>query len=146
MSNIQRPDQHLATYVTEKMLNPDSQFVVRAFQREVVDAVDAIVELAHGEREFVTTENDWKVFEELLKFWAKKWPDEYMEFKSVVSDIRATRNSGGYSQSKEIKYVGALPSQRFMKMVKVIFPAQQWDKKFTNKFVKKFPLFKVGGV
>lgn len=145
MSNIQRPDQHLATYVTEKMLNPDSQFVVRAFEREVVDTVDAIVELAHGERDFVRTDSDWRVFEELLKFWAKRWPDEYMEFKSAVSDIRATRNSGGYSQSKEIKYVGALPSQRFMKMVKSIFPAQQWDKKFTNKFVKKFPLFKVGG-
>lgn len=145
MGKILKPDQHLATYVYEKMTNPEAQIMLRAFERSLVEEVDSIVELAHGERDAVTSESDWKVFEELLKFWAKRWPDEYSEFKSVVSDIRATRNDGGYSQSKEIRYVGALPSQRFMKMVKAIFPHQQWDKKFTSKFVKRFPLFQVGG-
>ena len=145
MNTIHRPDQHLATYVTEKMMNPDTRFVVRVFERQVVDTIDAIIELAHGERDFVKSASDWKVVEAMLGFWAKKWPEEYTEFKASVADIRATRNTGGYSKSKEIKYVGALPSQRFMKMLKAIFPAQQWDKKFTQKFVNKFPLFKVGG-
>jgi hypothetical protein len=145
MSNIIKPDQHLATYIYEKQTNPDAQIVLRQYQREVVEMVDSIVELAHGERDFVKSENDWKVFEELLIFWMKQWPEEYIEFKDAIKDIRETRGTGGYSKSKEIKYVGALPSQRFMKMVKAIFPAQQWDKKFTQKFVNRFPLFKVGG-
>lgn len=119
--------------------------MLRAYKRDVVETVDSIVELAHGQRDFIKSENDWKVVEELLKFWAKKWPHEYIEFKQSVADIRETRADGGYSKSKEIKYVGALPSQRFMKMIKAIFPAQQWDKTFTQKFVNKFPLFKVGG-
>lgn len=143
--NIQKPDQHLASYILEKQMNPDTRLVLRAFEREVVETVDAIVELAHGERDFIKTESDWKVFEELLKFWIKQWPQEYIEFKETIRDLRETRNDGGYSESKELKYVGALPSQRFMKMVKAIFPAQQWDKKFISKFIKRFPLFKVGG-
>lgn len=142
---IIKPDPYMPMYVYEKETNPNSVIMMRQFQKQVVDAVDRIVELAHGQRDLVKTDSDWKVVEELMVFWAKQWPHEYIEFKSAVDDIRETRNEGGYSSTKEIKYVGALPSQRFMKMLKAIFPAQQWDKKFSNKFVKRFPLFKVGG-
>lgn len=145
MSTIQRPDQHLANYIFEKQTNPDAKIMLRAFERRVVDTVDRIIELAHGQRDLITSESDWKVVEELLKFWAMQWPQEYIEFKGSIRNIRETRRDGGYSTSKEIKYVGALPSQRFMKMMKAIFPGQQWDKKFTQKFVNRFPLFKVGG-
>ena len=141
---IIRPDQHLATYIYEKTVNPDAVIVLKQYRRDVVDRVDRIIELAHGQRDFVISENDWKIVEELFMFWANQWPNEYREFKSVVPDIRSSRKDGGYSQSKEIKYVGAIPP-RFMKMIKAIFPAQQWDKKFINKFVNKYPLFKVGG-
>lgn len=145
MNRIIKPDPYIGLYKAEKLMNPQTKIMLRQFERSLVEEVDSIVELAHGERDAVTTESDWKVFEELMKFWAKRWPEEYYEFKEVVKDIRETRNDGGYSASKEIRYVGALPSQRFMKMVKAIFPMQQWDKKFTSKFVKRFPLFKVGG-
>jgi len=145
MGIIHKPDPYMGFYKAEKIMNPQTKIMLRQFERSLVEEVDTIVELAHGERDAVTTESDWRVFEELMKFWAKRWPNEYLEFKSTVSDIRETRNDGGYSQSKEIRYVGALPSQRFMKMVKAIFPMQQWDKKFTSKFVKRFPLFKIGG-
>ena len=141
---ILKPDPFLPMYVYEKEINPNSVILMRQFQKQVVDAVDRIVELAHGQRDFIKTESDWKVVEEMLGFWAKQWPEEYMEFRAAVVDIRETRNKGGYSSTKEIKYVGALPSLRFQRMLKAVFPAQQWDKKFSNKFVKKFPLFKVG--
>ena len=141
---IIKPDQYIDHYIYEKQTNPDANLVVKAFNRKVVEDVDRIVELAHGERDFIKSESDWKVMEGLLQFWASRWPDEYRSFKATVSDIRQTRSEDGYSESREIKYVGALPSQRFMKMIKAIFPAQQWDKKFVSKFVKRFPLFKVG--
>lgn len=142
---IIKQDPFMPMYVYEKQTNPNAVILMRQFQKQVVDAVDRIVELAHGQRDFVKTESDWKVVEEMLGFWAKQWPNEYLEFKASVVDIRETRNEGGYSSTKEIKYVGALPSLRFQRMLKAVFPAQQWDKKFSNKFVKKFPLFKVGG-
>lgn len=144
MSTIQKPDPFLPAYIVEKQMHPDTRIVLRAYQKKMVDRIDAIVELAHGQRELVTSEHDWKIVEELMKFFAAEWPHEWSEFKTSIPDIRSSRNDKGYSESKEIMYVGAIPP-RLMKMIKAIFPMQQWDKKFTSKFVKRFKLFKVGG-
>ena len=144
MTKIIRTDPYVQHYIFEKETNPDAKLVWKRFERQVVDAVDRIVELAHGQRDAVITMNDWSVVEELVKFWAGQWPNEYQDFKTTIPDIRGTRNAGGYSKSKEIKYVGANPP-RLEKMIKAIFPSQSWDKKFVNKLVKRFPLFKVGG-
>jgi hypothetical protein len=141
--NIVKPDQHLASYVTKKMMEPDTKIVVRSFRRADVEAVDRIVELAHGYRSTITSNEDWRIVEELIKFFIYKWPDQWTEFKSSLSDIKETRRDGGYSESKEIKYVGSLPP-KLMGLIKAIFPDQQWDKKFLNKFVNRFKLFKVG--
>jgi nitrous oxide reductase len=144
MSNIIKPDPYLDLYKAEKIMDPDAIIVAKQYQKHLVDAVDRIVELAHGQRDFVKSENDWLVVEDLLRFFASQWPMEWHEFKTSIPDIRRTRSEGGYSQTKEIKYIASVPP-RFMKMVKVIFPAQEWDKKFMTKFIKRFPLFKIGG-
>ncbi len=144
MSMIQKPDQHLASYIYQKQTDPDSKILLRVYQKHIVDAIDRIVEMAHGQRESVTSENDWKVVEELLRFFARQWPNEFNNFKNAIPDIRSSRREKGYSESKEIMYIGSIPP-RFMKLVKAIFPTQQWDKKFINKLVKRFPLFKIGG-
>jgi len=141
-NNIIKPDPHLAAYIYEKQVNPDHIIVLKQYERRLVDAVDRIIELAHGNRETVRTEEDWKVVEELFKFFASEWPREYAEFKQSIGSIRDAKGEG-YSKTREIRHVGSLPP-RFEKMIKVIFPYQQWDKEFVNKFVKKFPLFKVG--
>lgn len=140
---IIRPDEHMASYVYQKQVDPDTKIVLRQFERRVVDQVDKIIELAHGQRDYITSQNDWLVVEEIMKFWAKEWPNEWIEFKQSIPDIRSSRNEGGYSDSKEIKYVGAIPP-RLMKLIKAIFPAQEWNKNFINKFVNKYKVFKVG--
>lgn len=140
---ILKPDPYLSSYVYEKQEHPDSVIVWRQYRKRVVDAVDRIVEMAHGQRENVSNEKDWKIVEELFTFFANEWPNEYIEFKKTIPDIRGTRNPGGYSESKEIRYIGAVPP-RFMRLVKAIFPSQEWDKRFTNKFVKRMKLFTVG--
>jgi hypothetical protein len=142
--DILKVDPYLPMYAYEKETNPDSVILLRQFRKRVVDAVDRIVELAHGKRETVGSEKDWRIVEELFSFFAHEWPEEYMEFKKTIEDIRHTRNEGGYSDSKEIKYVGAIPP-RFERLVKAIFPLQQWDKKFANKFVKRIKILNVGG-
>jgi len=143
MTKLIKPDQFLAHYIYEKQTNPDARIVMRSYQKRVVSTIDHIVELSHGDRDVVSTENDWGIVEELLKFFANQWPHEFNEFKASIPDIRSTRNDGGYSKSKEIKYVMAVPP-RLERMIRVIFPMQQWDKKFVNKFVKRLPMFKVG--
>ncbi len=143
MNTIVTIDPYESFYAAAKQIDPDAQIVLRQYQRRIVERIDHIVELAHGQRDSIASERDWKIFEELFIFFAEEWPAEYAEFKSSIPDIRTSRNDKGYSKSREMKYVGAIPP-RLMRLTKAIFPSQQWDKKFVNKLVKRFPLFKVG--
>jgi len=143
MSKILKPDPYIDQYVFEKQTDPNSVIVLKQFEKRIVDRVDYIVQLAHGQRDTITTENDWKVFEELVKFFSDQWPNEFREFKEAIPDIRSAKGAG-YSKSREIMHVGSIPP-RLMKLTKAIFPSQQWDKKFISKLTRRFPLFKVGG-
>lgn len=144
MGKIIKPDPYLSAYVYEKQTNPSAPIVWRQFEKSAVEDVDHLVELAQGSRQTVTTDKDWQVVEEILKFYYRRWPYEYNEFVNSVKEIRETRKKSGYSSSKEILYVGALPP-RFERIVKTIFPLQQFNKKFIWKMVRKFKIFKVGG-
>jgi protein-tyrosine-phosphatase len=139
---IETVDPFIVQYAYEKETRPETPLVWRQFKREDVDAVDRLVELAHGHREEIVTQSDWEVFGSLFNFWASKWPMEYQEFKKEIKNIRQSRKKEGYSESREILYVGTLPA-RLMRIVKAIFPRQQFNKKFVWKMIKKFPLFKV---
>lgn len=143
-SKVETIDPHLSTYIYVKKTNPKAPIVWRQYERRLVDSVDRLVELAHGERDLVKSLKDWEIVIEIVKFFADEWPDEWNSFKATIPDIRHTRREGGYSETGEIKYVGAIPP-RLMRMIKAIFPLQEFDKRFVNKFVSKFPLFKVGG-
>ena len=142
MDDIQTVDQFLPHYVYEKQTNPDKKLYWRAFKKEDVRDVDRLVELAHGNRETVKSQKDWEIFGSLLSFYAGRWPQEFEEFKQTIKEVRSSRKKGGYSDSKEILYVGTLPL-RFMKIVRAIFPMQEFNKKFIWNMVKRFPLFKV---
>ena len=107
--------------------------------------VDKLLELSHGNRDVVKTEKDWEVVFALLRFFHDRWPDEFNDFKSQIPDIRGSRRAGGKSAEGNLMYVGALPP-RFIRLIRTIFPLQQFDKKFIWKIVKKIPLFKVAGV
>lgn len=142
---IHTQDPYLAQYVFEKQKDPTAPIVWKRFEKRMVDKVDTIVELAQGHRETVTNLKDWEILGKLLEFFATEWPEEFYDFKTQMADIRQSRNADGYSATREIKYVIALPP-RFERMIKSIFPFQQFDKKFVNKMARKFPVFKVGGV
>ena len=138
------PDPYLSQYVYAKATNPKFKLVWKQYQKKLVDRVDHIVELAQGNRDVVKSLKDWEIVGELFKFFADEWPAEYQEFRKTIPDIRRSRRAGGYSESRETRYVGALPP-RFMRMLKAVFPQQQFDKSFANKLVRKIPLLKVGG-
>jgi hypothetical protein len=144
MNKIQTLDPYLSAYIYEKSENPDAPIVWRQFEKRMVDKVDRIVELSKGHRESIVSNNDWEVMGELLKFFAEEWPEEFEPFKKQMSDIRSSRRADGYSQTREIRFVAALPP-RFERIIKAVFPFQSFDKKFVNKLARKFPVFKVGG-
>jgi hypothetical protein len=144
-TQLETVDPYLDHYIYEKTADPTANIVWKQFQKHLVDRTNRIVELARGNRDVIKSSSDWTVLEELVKFWGEEFPQEYQEFKASIPDIRSSRNAGGYSKTKEIKYLGALPP-RLIKMIRVIFPFQQFDKAFMYKLIRKFPLFKVGGV
>lgn len=135
-------DPFLALYAFEKSKDPDKRLVWVQYQADVIRDVDRILELAHGTRETVKSQQDWEVVEALFRFFVVRWPKEFADFKASVDLIRHTRNPGGKSLSREIMYVGAMPP-RLERMIRVIFPHQKFDKTFIYKLVKKFKLLKV---
>jgi hypothetical protein len=143
MSDIVTVDPFTPLYTYEKITNPEKQLVLRAYKKNLVEGVDRLVEKGRG-RQSITTESDWALLEEIVKFFIKEWPHEWLDYKKTIPDIRQTRKSGGYNSNKEMKYVGALPN-RLERLIKVIFPYQHWNKEFVNKLVKRFKIFKVGG-
>ena len=132
-------------YAGHKALHPEQKIMLRAFRQRDLDDVDKLIEISKGHREAVKTESDWNVVGNLVVFYMQRWPHEWMEFRNTIPDIRQTRGAGGYSQSREIKYVGALPL-RLERIIKAIFPNNQFNKKFAYQFIRRFKVFQVGGV
>ena len=125
-------------------MHPEEKLVLRAFKKNVVDVVDHIVELSQGERHYVKTLDDWRVVEEVCNFFANQWPHEFKDFKEAIPQIRHSKRSGARSQSGDMVHLASVPP-RLMRLIKVIFPEQQWDKQFITKLVRNFPLMKVAG-
>lgn len=145
MSTVTKADPYLDHYAYELATDPKAKIVFKQYEKKLVDRTDHIIQMAQGERDEVKSAKDWEIIGELVKFFADEFSDEWDEFVKSLPDIRSSRNEGGYSSTREIKYLGALP-QRLIKMIKVIFPFQQFDKKFMYKLIRKFPVFQVGGV
>ena len=116
MSNIITTDPYEVLY--------DEETPVVPFKKADVEAVNYLVKISQGKREKVETVGDWGIVAKIFEFWTRRWSEEWSEFLEQIKAIRQTRaNKEGMSQTREIKYVGALPI-RFQKMVKVIFPFQ----------------------
>ncbi len=144
MSDIVVPDQYVPVYQAEKQMHPEKSFVYRQFIREDVEFVDRLVELSLSRGTTIENEEDWNLVREILSYFIKRWPDEFRDFGEGIDGIRQTRNKDGYSKSKQIQYVGALPP-RFERLLKICFPDMRYDKKFIWELVRRMPIFKVAG-
>jgi len=146
MSKIYQTDPYLPFYTLEKSLNPKKKLYRMQVRRRDLNDIDRLLEISKGHRETVSTQADWEVLDEVLKFFVNRWPHEFKDFRDAMPQIRATRNRGGYSKNKETMYLGALPP-RFERLIKTMFPLQQMgNKEFMYKLVNRYSkLFKVGG-
>jgi hypothetical protein len=141
---IIKPDPFIPIYKFEKTQHPEKKLWWLALRQKDVEDVDRLVGLSHGNRETVETPKDWAILEEVLKFFINRWPEEFKEFKEAVPQIKATRRRGGYTQNKEMMYLASLPP-RFERLIKAVFPKQQFDKEFVYKLINRYKIFKVGG-
>ena len=117
---------------------------LKAFQKRDVEDANYLVRISHGKRDLVKSLKDWEIIAKLFEFWTRRWSEEWQEFSKTIIDIRATRaRKDGLSRTREIKYVGALPP-RFMRLIKAIFPQQQFDKKFVYALTNRIKIIKVG--
>lgn len=129
----------------EDLYDP-SGVIHKVYPRKMVEAVDYLLKIS-GPRNDVVTANDWMVVGKIIEFWCRTFPGEWNSFQGTIKDIRGTRaRKDGYSKDKGragTRYLAAIPP-RLMKMIKIIFPQQQWDREFTDKFVKNFKFSQVG--
>ena len=145
MRIVKAPDKYEEFYAAHKLTHPEDPLVLRAFRQRDIDDVDRLIEISKGHREDIKTESDWNVVANLVVFYIQRWGAEWTEFRNSLPDIRQSRGSGGYSRSREIKYVGAIPL-RLERLIKAIFPNYQMNKKFLYQFIRRFRVFQVGGV
>ncbi len=143
-SDLVIPDKYLEFYKAHKIMNPEQKLYWAAFKKSDVEFVDKITELAKKANPIITNTRDWDILREIFDYFTRRWPSEWQEFKGVIDDIRHTRRAGGYSATKGIKYVAALPP-RFERIIKKIFPNQQFNREFVNTLARKMSIFKVGG-
>jgi hypothetical protein len=139
--------QHLDPQILktpEKIFNRDAHYV--PFEKEIVGFTDKLIEIAHrnGSQDSVTHETDWKTIEFMYKGFKILYPKSARDFEKIMQMTRtATRFNKGISTegSAKLQYMMEIPAP-FYRMMKVIFPLQEWDRKFVNKFVSHFPMLK----
>ncbi len=146
MTMLNTVDPYLELYAHEKQKNPSQRIVLRAYERKYIEGIDWL-ERVVGKRDKVVTSNDWMALSKILEFWTRLWPHEWQEYVQSMQEIRSTRaRKDGYSREKGTtgtRYLGALPP-RLMRLIKVYFPYQQWDREFVDKFTNNIKISKVG--
>lgn len=144
--DVEQLDPFMPLYVHEKLNDPQSQFMLRQFRENDVMFVDKLISehKSAGGNDTVKTDKDWDVLKNAFTYFARRWPEDYQTYRSTQESIRKTRGKGGYSKSREIKYLASLPL-RFERIIKRLYPKQQFDKAFMYKIVKRMPIFKIGG-
>lgn len=147
MKSIKTVDPFVPLYEFEKMRDPSFDYVMKPVKRADIEAVDYLNKIAGGQHSTVETVSDWGIVAKILEFWCRRWPSEWQEFAKSMSEIRATRaRKDGYSREQGrhgVRYLGAIPL-RLMRLIKVIFPDQQWNREFTDKFTNNIKITKVG--
>lgn len=116
-----------------------------AFPEHVVTAVDYLIDIAkkNGSKDYVQTSQDWSTIREIFALYAKMYPQHFSEFAKGIREFRKVEHNHGVGGDKgaRIQHVLEVPD-KFHHMVKIIFPLQKWDRKFTLKLAKECPALK----
>lgn len=98
--------------------------------------------------EIVKTDKDWRCVSELMELCGKYFPKEIREHIEIAKALKANQSSEfGYMQDSSTRKGGQIQMRQtgvwpfeFEILVKVIWPKQKFNKKFTREFFKRFPV------
>lgn len=112
------------------------------YEGALVAFVDALVELAkkNGSKDQVETSFDWNTIDYMFKGWQTLYPNTMKDFLDHMAMWRSQSTKYGVSREKGgamIQHKMELP-RPIHDMMKIIFPKQKWDKKFTEKFANRY--------
>lgn len=118
----------------------------KRYPKHVVEGVDYLVRLSRGRTDVVTSD-DWVLVAKIVEFWSRMYPQEWSDYIASMNMIKGTRaRKDGYSREKGregVRYLAAVP-ERLMRLIKVVFPQQQWNREFTEKFTGNIKVSRVG--
>ena len=113
------------------------------YETELVQVVDAIIKLAKGRGKRVTGEKDWDVIEKVIRMWQTLYPQESKFFYDSMKKWRVNSKPSGINREKGgamIQHKLEVP-QKLYQLIEAVYPDQKWDKRFVEKFAKRFELF-----
>lgn len=112
--------------------------------RHLVEAVDFIVDAAKrlGCGHTITSDNDWKCVELVIKTWAILYPEHAKSLKSEIAGFKDADRDRGFTQKAEFQHQLELPPV-LMQMIQGVFPQHKWTSKFVTQFLRRFPKFEV---
>ena len=124
--------------------------LISAYKYAPAGAVKTVDHLIH----FKKTKGIWTVIAEILKVWTAERPKEYKSFIITLEKTKASRKvtSVGSKRFRGVTKKGGsygramldLPV-RVHNMIRVLYSPQElkMDKEFFEKFLKKFPKFRI---
>jgi len=113
------------------------------YERSLVQIVDFLVKKAKPCGKKVVKEYDWTVVKLVIETWQAFYPKESTYFYKSMKKWWENSKRLGVSKEKGgamIQHKLEIP-QKLYELILAIFPEQKWDKKFVNKFAKRFKLF-----
>ena len=108
----------------------------------VVDITDYLIQLQpfSSPNGVVETENDWKIIGKLFEAFAICYPEDYRLFaKGMDETKRMNAESKGFTKDKGLQHQSEMP-EKFMDLIKVFYPLQKYDIKFTRRLIKELPI------
>lgn len=112
------------------------------YEGALVAFVDALIELAkkNGSTLRVETSLDWQTIDYMFKGWQVLYPKTSTDFLEHMKAWRRSSTDHGISRESggaTVQHKMELPRPIF-DMMKIVFPLQVWDKKFSEKFANRY--------
>lgn len=131
----------------DKKFDPNEGITRVPYPKAVVEWIDKMLEFKkiHNCQNIVEGDSEWDLIDYLYKGWQIVYPDESSNFEQSMDFIRRHTVNKGIAKDKGeamIQHQLEVP-ENFYKMFRVLFPYQNWDKKFVTKFINHFPQFDV---
>jgi hypothetical protein len=90
----------------------------------------------------VETEADWKIVVKLFEAFIRCYPEEYQAFILSSSMVRNLNSSSkGDVKGTDMRQQMEIP-QKFHELLRVFYPLQDYDTKFSRRLAKELPALK----